>query len=470
MEQFIRTRPSPAGLFERVLSAESEASDTEELINVLMDTLMIDPLSIKQICATRGGEGKTNLEDEELHIDYEEVDFEALKRHPRISQYGGIRGTWTHVEHSDIYMLLEVMSSQFKEFITGHAPGGLITGLEVIDVDPQPGEELDEKEKEQREIRQISEKEKERKRFKRFVQRFLQGIRNRDFQVHMGHTVVDKNYLFLSYFLVHLLMREKADNDFVLASLVNLWEFFWGGDEGGYYYQRGASEKEQFLDLFNKFLGPVLTLVSLFLCGFIARTWELDDERSSLRDIARALFAKPPFSFGAGVLEAASSAASQMQLDSEMSSAAVIAELLSLAGFETDKEFCRRIESEHAFQKDSCRFTIDKGIMMPFEGKIIKGKSRTLLIRFEDMKPDKQTLVQILQKVMRKEKLPYYRIRITDNRGTFALLTYEGADSRLVYIQEDIEKPDQEYVVLRPLLEPWDRSIMSLELAERTAL
>ncbi|KKK59254.1 hypothetical protein LCGC14_3036230, partial [marine sediment metagenome] len=167
--------------------------ELERLLGELDASLMIDRQSVWQL-AGRPLPSVDAEDDEALRIDYADVDYELLRRHPKIQQYLRRHGVSESYARTRLQIILNAITDHFRGLLDVSAVDQIAKGIgnELADSESESEQEAEEIEAEKAR-RRYSKQKRVRRLLINFIRRYLRGIRSPDFQELAGYEVMAQN-------------------------------------------------------------------------------------------------------------------------------------------------------------------------------------------------------------------------------------------------------------------------------------
>jgi hypothetical protein len=446
----------------RVGDLDLDDEELEQLVGELEAHLVIDRCSVWQVAGRRSPTGNSYDDDEALRLDYADVDYEMLRRHPRLQQYTAIGRPGSSPVRTRLQLILRSITDHFQGLVdvaSGKVSPTAVLTLEESDAQTEAEREAEETEKEQR---RWSQAQRLRSTFKHFIGRYLQGIRSPDFQELAGYEVMVQNTRIFSHLLWALFQKDwfEPDSRFVIESLLKTWRFFWESSEGrGYLAQLDQEAQREVLHWLREQHADAQLLAGLYQCGRLTRTQKWQELRFELRDFWRGLLTAQPFPITSEVLEETWYWVADLYSFQPPRPTEFVDELCRLARFEIEHGFLRALEARHGYPSGSCAFERVKVRRESFANavtvKCLSMQAGAALI-------DEETAVAVLQAWMQFEKLDYYRLAYPDANAARRLVFYEVADSSGVYWDKDGDLTPVELAAVLPSDTQWNKRLHEL--------
>ncbi|MCL4872062.1 MAG: hypothetical protein KJ063_24135 [Anaerolineae bacterium] len=428
---------------ERVGDLDLDDEDLERLIGELDAFMVIDRQSVWQVAGRRPPSVPNHdADDEALRLDYADIDYEMLRHHPRFRQYAAAGSAASSSVQTRLQLILRSITSHFQDLLLPDPSRSLsATILLTGDSEAQIEEEREEEEVEQQR-RQRSRDQRLRQIFKNFIRRYLRGIRSRDFQELAGYEVIAHNVVIFSHLLWVLSQKDwfEPEGKFIVESLVQTWRFFWGtGDRPGYFQQLNETEQKDVLAWVRQYHADAQLIAALFHCGRLSQTPPWHELRFELRDFWRYFLQMQPFPLNEAMLEETWYWVSDLIRYQPPRPTQIVAELLHLAHFETEKSFLRAFETKNGFASGSCYFERAKVWREGFDEAVTV---RCLSIRSDEALQNKTSAISLLQDWMLFEPLDYYRLACPDAQKPQRLSFYEVTNKIGTYFDKANIEPE----------------------------
>ncbi len=242
------------------LDMEAYDDDLTALLGELDAALIVDRHSLWRL-ARSSPPPETGADSDGARRAWEDLDFDALRRHPRLAQYESLGRLNERLEATDLQVVLGAITDHFRGFGTNESPllpvgptAPQAEGVFDVDLDEEtatlPGDrddapvdetpeefeaDDDDDASEERERRRLKTETRNRLAWQRFAERFTKALRDQDFLDVVGPRVAIANALILNHLLALLVAKGVVAADKGVGYQVDLWSFLWGeADEGGY--------------------------------------------------------------------------------------------------------------------------------------------------------------------------------------------------------------------------------------------
>ena len=304
--------------------------DLAALVDELDAALVIDPQAVWRLA---GRAAPADSADDGPHLRWEDLDFEKLRRHPKLAQYQSSLGQGAdRPAATDLQVILTAIAERFHSVRQGGRQGDqsaepsndalldidLDDLLETLpgDRDDRPGDDTPEEAEAKAEAEDSGERQRRRLKietrnrlaWQRFCDRFIRGIADPEFIDLVGPGVVVANAIIFNHLLALLIARHVIDADKGIACQLQLWSFLWGDhDRGGYLDALDDDTQFAAIEAIEARGGEVIVLSAVDLAGQLTWSSDWDDLRTNLRDVWRRLLESPLLAFTADVMKRAAS-------------------------------------------------------------------------------------------------------------------------------------------------------------------
>jgi len=346
-----------------------------------------------------------------------DIDFELLRRHPRVAQYLRSGSRRAGSEPTDLQVILSAIARHFAG-----TPGAAATQAGTADTGGiEAGRSADDTGQDtEQERRRLSAQTRNRLAWQRFITRYLDGLSDPRFLELTGPVMLARNAAVFNHLLALLLQRGSIRNDFGIAAQLRLWHFLWGQTPGDQALV-GSLDEDSLAAVTGIFTeAHTLGMVLAALCWSFALAEEdkLDSEALALRDFWRHLLTHPQVSLDDDVLV---DAAAELALDQADPLAALGEALLELATASSKNEMLDSITAPFASQRAHCRIEKERVIRAsPFDDHV-KGRpivTPVLIIDDDHAVVDPGRAAAALTAWMAVEQREYYRIHLPRLRAT----------------------------------------------------
>lgn len=447
----------------------------EELLGKLHDTLVIDQDSIWKTASRADGQQKAAHEDKGLHLGYEEIDYDALRSHPKIRQYLERGSGANRTAQTRIGMILHAIASHMQGLLQQE---GLVasvatnTAIPFSDeseeepfVEGEPGHREDEP------ARHWSVRARIRKTLSLFVQRYLRGLASPAFQQLVGFEVVAKNYLIFSQLLWRLFAKDWLEYDAIIDAFIKSWHLFWGDQAmPGYFYQLTVEEQLEIWEWMRKYHNDAIVLAAYYYGTTIVFKEQRERLCFALRDSWRNFLSLSLFPLTAEVLEEAQKMLASLLPYRPPKSAEIVNDLTQLVHFETQRHFIATLVAAGRLPAGSCSFRKEPVWREPLRQKV---SVDCLVIDNSSALSTKEAALSLLQAWMQAERLDYYRIASKEPNAVHEytyLIFYDMKEQRGKYSVrgKDNRLNVQHIPEIHPPVRPWEAGLRHLwELAQQ---
>ncbi len=346
-----------------------------------------------------------------------DIDFELLRRHPRVAQYLRSRQGRDASEPTDLQVILSAIASHFGRTPSPDANqagkadiGGIEAGLSGDDTSQDTEQER----------RRLSAQARNRLAWQRFITRYLDGLSDPRFLELAGPVMLARNAAVFNHLLALLLQRGSIRNDFGIAAQLRLWHFLWGQapDDLGLVGSLDEETLSAVTAIFADTHTLSMVLAALSWSYVLAHDVRAYGQVLALRDFWRHLLTDPQVSLDDDVLV---DAASELALDQADPLAALGEALLELATDSSEDEVLDTVPAAFGSHRAHCRIEKEQVIRTnPFDDEA-KGHqiiTPVLIIDDEHAFVDAARASAALIAWIAAEQRPYYRIHLPQERAT----------------------------------------------------
>jgi hypothetical protein len=378
----------------------------------LEETLVFDRPSLWRLAGRGDVVSKPDQESEDEIIDYSQIDYDRLRKHPKMQQYLRRRLGGSEVEApTRLQVILSSIGRHFQGLISSKPPASVEDPWDVLvsDIDPNvETEEEAEAEQAERERQRLAISTRVRNLLKRFLERYLSGLSSKDFQEIAGYEVMIENYAIFVHVLWRLYFNDwlerKEVADYVLQALV----LFWGSQEqSGFIEQLSRDEWELSVERLKEVGSTKYLIALLFISGQATAETDTLDLRFKLRDFWRSFVADSKLEFKEDDIAGAWVLIGELLSYSPPQPKEIISELQQLANFETRASLQARLQEETRIPQHKIRF--ERGtVMRPSLGREIR--TDYLRLESEAMPLAMEVCIRALRLWLRVEPQDYYRV------------------------------------------------------------
>lgn len=459
-------------------SLNLEDDELIRLLKALDDTLPIDARSIWRLA---GKSKHADVEDDAdgPHQRYEDIDWDLLRRHPKIAQYRAAAGGY---ETGGLQLLLSSITDHFRGLGSQASAAGVprldeleeTEGDDFGDEDLQGllGEEIDVEDPEQPDELdtggQPCPPTHHQTAFKRFIRRYLSGVEDEKFLELVGVHVMADNFAIFNALLSRLpSMGWLKDEQFCLDAQLRLWELWWGTAEAPGILDRVEDEE---LLISAELLGERAADVGLVRA--LARSEALCSDHRwharhiRLRDVWRRMLTSPVLAFTQDVLAQAAPSAAPVAPPLRGTASRIAAQLSDLAWTLTPHDVRQAVARALDLPVD--KVALERGRVM--RGGAKEGDEDVVVVDVEANPLTSESAPQALAAWLAVDRArEYYRV---NHRTSKAVAVHDRAFGETWWYAEDLEDfIDLDPPQLRHLL--WehalDQLVASASAADQTA-
>jgi hypothetical protein len=380
---------------------ELDDEELEQLLHELADSVVIDNQSLWRLAGR--GEPPPG-DDENARIAYAEIDYEALKQHPKLRQYAAGFGSGGGAQQSRLQIILRSIASNFAPVHQGVPVRQ--DALSAIDEAEAETEEELELEAEERERRRSTLEAHLRRIFQNFIRRYLKGATSREFEDRVGSEVIAHNYVIFSFILWRLFRKPWMPVAFLVEALLDTWKHFWSRDaeRPGFVARLEATERERAIAWLREQHADAQLFASIYYASFLTAAENLTALRLALRDFLRDSIKDPLIPLHADVAADAARTISRLLPGRPPTPGELTDELRGLLDFETRSSFLSTVDGQASFE--------DVSVVRP----ALRREVRTpCLVLAEAV--DERTMLELLARWMRFEDRDYYRVQSAESRA-----------------------------------------------------
>lgn len=257
------------------------------------------------------GEGPT--------ITWEQLDWDALRAHPKFAQYSKVGGATRKDEPTDLQVILTAITDHFRGLHRDTtdpvpAPPG-VNEPQPPEMEPQTEPERITQERE-RERRHLALATRNRLAWQRFIRRYLDGLSDERFVELVASSVVATNAAIFNHLLALLVVRKIIDEDVGVECQLELWYWLFGlctDDDAGFF---GSLDQDEYLaarKIFGDTRSDAMLIAASYRAALLTRREGWEEDRIELRDLWRGLLGPDtPLIITSDVLRAAAAEAAPL--------------------------------------------------------------------------------------------------------------------------------------------------------------
>jgi len=346
--------------FRGVTDLDVDDKELEELVRWLGETLVLGREDLRTSWRSPGRDVPANSTEEgsqgSASLRYEDVDYEAVRSHPRVRQYLSRAGLRSH-DQTPIEVLMASVLGHVQA-MSGRvvATHSTIGSAESVAFGSGADDDDELAEAEIHVARSRSRGRRIRDAFKRLVRRYLDGVESSRFRELIGPVVMTKNYVFFTHLLLELAKKEwfEEELEFVLDAFVRLWRAFWG-TQGvqGYFAALPTDGQDEVRSQLLATKGNTLLLGAMTRMSQVTKVPSRVARRFELRNVWRNLLELVPDALDEATVAEASPMSGAFQVK-EPTPFPAYDELEALATFQTEEGLERAIEERLGLPTWSC--------------------------------------------------------------------------------------------------------------------
>lgn len=458
LEQELAERATGEAL-PRIGSLDLDDAEFESLLVALESTVVIDRRGLWELAGQRLP-ASTGENDDAPPLDYLNVDYELLRRHPRIQQYIAMR-TGASYRPTRLQIILNAIVDHFRVMLA--TPAGTSEPPITAGIDEIGGETEEESERnaKERQRRRQSVAQRTERILKSFIRRYLRGLRSPDFQKAAGYEVMVHNYSIFSYLLWRLFAKTWVAPEFLVESLLETWSFFWGNlEQTGYYWKLSEEEQALAKEWLCEQYGDGHLLAAMTWSASIVAVHEQQELRFALRDFWRAFLAHAPFQPTVKALEVAWRSLAVLRPYASPLPTQIVGDLARLADFETRDSFLRTMERRYRCPVRSWRFAKASVARESF----VDGISvDCVVLPLNGALASQSHAMKVLQAWMRWDSRDYYRLASPDCNNAQELIFFDRTSGYGIYRVVGSSSGPVEFESVPVTAEPWDATLAQLQ-------
>jgi hypothetical protein len=452
--------------------------EIEQLISELETALLIDHRSVWMLAGKSLPIADDSSEDDdELKIDYSDIDYNLLQQHPKVKQYFHHGNGKTGFEESRLQIILNAITDHFKGLMNPvqSLPTTLQLLPQTIIRDSQTESEAEEIDSDQKH-RRVSQERRLNRLLRNFVRRYIRGFCNSNFQHLVGFAVMAQNYFIFSNLLRRLFMKDWVEGDYIIEAWLKMWEVFWGMEpQSGYIASLSNEEKA----LFQQWVIDFHTDAELLASIYAAIDWlqdvyfnfhndeaeedavNIQDQQRKLRNFFRRILSELPFEITQNSLDTARHLLNSGETYQSLSPVKMVDRFSSFINYVPREVFLSELIRRYNMSRNGIYFS---KASISIEDEPLTVDCLVFRNDIPLMGLDKAQI--ILKQWMRIEKLNYYRIVYPAENRSDRLIFYDSKkgegtfyckEPRILVDFKDLQLDDQ----------PWDPTINNLkEFAE----
>jgi hypothetical protein len=407
----VLAKPDHTEDLQHLADLELEDEELANLLAALEGTLVLDDRSIWQV-AGKEEPAQAAGDDPEQVIAYEDIDYELIRRHPKIQQYKAWGGDF--YGKSRLQLILKAITDHFHVVLGKSELNVVTTGIST-DTDQPDTETEREQEEEERERRARSLGQRNELLFRNFIRRYLRGFEDRDFRRFVGFDVMVQNYRIFVFILWRLFAKEWMRPDFLVDALLRTWIGFWGSDgKASYLDELVEDEKSRAIAWMVNQQADAELVAALHYCAYLSRTEEWQERRFALRDWLRNFIDKRDLALGPESLGKAQGILSTLIPYETPRPTDIAAELGALLSFDTRTSLVRDLEADLGLGHGACTF---ERVVVARPGWSGSSKVECLMVKGEVRLSTLEEALNLISRWRSIEPLDYYRVATPDSGG-----------------------------------------------------
>lgn len=286
----LQASPESDERLSRIGHLDLDDDELELLLQELEATMVIDRRSLWQLAGKRGSVDEPP-DGDELHLDYDDVDYELLRGHPKLRQYlFASGGAGTH-GRSRLQIVLNAITGSFTELLEPQhaATAAAVAALaDEGDVGSQADDAEGDDDERDADRRRWSRQARINVLLRNFINRFVAGLSSTTFQEAAGPEVLASNYVIFLHLLSRLYERDWIDVETLVEATAATIETMWGSDRSPSYIARlGADDAATVLSLIREKHSDAQLIALVYLFARDTRQSRGADPRLLIRNAWR---------------------------------------------------------------------------------------------------------------------------------------------------------------------------------------
>ncbi|HET8587686.1 MAG TPA: hypothetical protein VFM74_07415 [Candidatus Limnocylindria bacterium] len=445
-----------------------DADEIERFFAEMTEGLVLDDGSIWRLAGRPEATPSTGDMDNDAgpRLAYEDVDYEALRRHPKIQQY--LQGLSGHggQRRTRLQQILGAITDHFQSLVDAPAQAErqqqALAALSAVEAESEEEAEDLERVREERRELTVAQRQRIRRVVTNFLRRFPAGLRSPRYQELVGPAVIGHNYAVFAHLLLHLLTKDWLEPEAVVDALVETWRLFWGNTtQQGYFRTLSAEQQGLVLADVRALHADAEVLVGAHLILDLAgRDAGWHERLFQAREVMRALLAEPPLPLSHALLEEMVLLAHDLQPTTPPTGETLVEGLTALISFTTPTRTLRELERCAGAPRGAFRFERNR---IHLAGTKDGTEDVDCLVVPPDYGRSDAAALGLLREWMARDARPYYRLMIGSETWGF----YDARDGAGRYRPRDPDAPRGVLSALAPAEQSWDVSLAALRAAAR---
>ena len=196
--------------------------------------------------AAKAANPALSADDEELFVQYDSVDLEVVRQHPKIQQYLHSHGVHSFADDGT-QTVLDSVPLSVAEFFRHFAQSERTAQpwQEPVIVVGEDDGSVTEEEAEKIQAENLDLAQRRLLAVKRFVATCVKGITSEGFCEITGYGLVTRVYAIFDHILLRLAERRWVELNFLADAAASIWEFYWGTAESEGFFDSGSDEERK---------------------------------------------------------------------------------------------------------------------------------------------------------------------------------------------------------------------------------
>ncbi len=452
----------------RIGDLDLDDEELELLLQELEATMVLDRRSLWQIAGKPGSKGGA-ADGDEVHIDYSEIDYEMLRKHPKMRQYLLPSGGAGMHGRSRLQILLNAITSSFAHLLDSANATTTATAVAAGAAEGDKGLQTDDIDSDDEGVevhrRRWSRQARINVLLKNFIHRFISGLTSTQFQDAVGPEVVFTNYVIFLHVVARLYEREWVDVEALVEATVHTSEAMWGSDQDpGYVARLDAGDVENVMSFFREKHSDAQLVAFVYLLARDLGQSHSTDLLIRIRDAWRALLVGGRLPLDRPALGDTAVLLRPVQPPDGPRLSDVVEELRQLAEFRDRQEFIDALRQRFGTSPGSWYFDTVTVRIPPNPHDV---NAECIFIDDDNITFTVEDAQWTLAAWMQVEPRPYYRVQVRSRHGspTRFVAFYEPPLQRGHYAALGAYRHSVALTSLRSPEAPWDDPMLALMIA-----
>jgi hypothetical protein len=397
------------------------------------------------------------------------VDYEMLRRHPKLRQYLVRSGGAAAHGRSRLQIVLNAITRSFAELREPAHAGAAAAAVAALAAEGDTGVQTDDADSDEDELesnrRRWSRQARINVLLKNFIKRFVAGLVSTSFQDIAGPEVVASNYVIFLHLLARLYEREWIDAEALVEATAATIEAMWGSDHSaGYVARLDPEDADTVLSLIREKHSDAQLLALVYLFARDARRSHATDVRLRIRDAWRALLLGGRLPLDGAVLRDAGVLLRAIEPPDGRQLPDVVEDLRQVAEYRTREELVDELRQRFGTSPGSWYFDTVTVRIPPRPEPV---NAECMLIDDDEIAFAVEDAQWLLAAWMQVEARSYYRVQVRPRKGSSSRFVafYEPAQQRGHYAALGDSYQSVALTNLHAPAAPWDDAMLDLMVA-----